>query len=429
MDDAPKNFVPDPFGYHEEVELEIERLGNLGAGIGRIDGWVVMVPFVLPGERVRARVFRNFPNYSEADLLEVMEASPDRSVPECPLFQKCGGCQYQHIRYERQLTEKTARVGELMRKIGGVEHPVESTVGSPKPYHYRSKITPHYNRPAKDGSQPIGFLAYGRRNQIVDLPQCPIATEKINEELPEARERARREGGRKRRRRGGTLLVRECLEGVVTDPRAIVSERVGDFVFQFKAGEFFQNNRYILPLVLGHVEEEARGGEGESRFLIDAYCGVGLFTLSIAASFEKVAGIEINEAAVRWAETNATINRVENVRFRIGRAEAVFAGVDFPPAETTVLIDPPRKGCDADFREQLMRFGPRRIVYVSCDPSTQARDVRAFAECGYSIRRIRPFDFFPHTRHIECVVTLERDPDTGEKSALPPEASRGFAGA
>ena len=192
------------------------------------DNWVVMVPFVVPGEQVRVRVFRNYANYSDADLVEVLK--PRRIVlSRCGLFQACGGCQYQHMDYQRQLKEKTAHVKELMEKIGEIDFPVDLAIGSPV-YHYRSK-SPHYNRPNKDGSQPIGFLQYSRHNQIIDVEQCPIATTAINEALPEAREEARASGGKKRRQRGGTLLLRDVLEGVVTNPKEIVSERVGDLTF------------------------------------------------------------------------------------------------------------------------------------------------------------------------------------------------------
>jgi 23S rRNA (uracil1939-C5)-methyltransferase/tRNA (uracil-5-)-methyltransferase len=402
---APKHFVPQPFAYHEEVELRIDSLSNLGLGIGRVDGWVVMVPFVVPGERVRARVHRNFKSYSEADLLEVLEPSPDRVEPRCPLFSVCGGCQYQHVRYGRQLEEKRRQVVEALGRIGGIEAAVDPVHGSPRQYGYRSKITPHYKRAEADGSQPIGFLRHGRRHALVDVAQCPIATDAINEALPEARQRARREGGKKRRRRGGTLLLRDVLEGVVGDPQAVVSQRVGELTFQFKAGEFFQNNPSILPDLVAHVAAEASAGG--ARFLVDAYCGSGLFALSAAASFERVAGVEISEPAVRWARANAEINGVTNVRFVIGQADAVFRGLDFPAEACAVVIDPPRRGCDARFLEQLLDFRPKRLVYVSCEPSTQARDLRQLVDRGYALTRVRPFDLFPHTRHVENIVSLE----------------------
>lgn len=401
---VPKNFVAEPFGYHQELEMTIDRLSNLGMGIGRVDGWVVMVPFVMPGERVRVRIFRNFQNYSDADLIEIIEPSSERVEPQCPLYMQCGGCQYQHMSYAAQLKQKTAQVAELMAKLGGIDFPVDPAHGSPKEYNYRSKITPHYNRPGRDGSQPIGFLQYGRRNQIIDVERCPIATEAINEALPEAREEARRSGGKKRRQRGGTLLMRDVLEGVVNDPQAIVSERVGDVTFQFKAGEFFQNNPFVLPELVAHVAAEA-SAEG-ARYLVDAYCGVGLFALSTARSFEQVAGVEISEPAVRWAQANCRISGIDNARFVIGKAEAIFNGLKFPAESTALVIDPPRKGCDESFRQQLLEYRPKRLVYVSCDPATQARDLKEFVAGGYRITRIQPFDLFPHTRHIENVVSL-----------------------
>jgi 23S rRNA (uracil1939-C5)-methyltransferase/tRNA (uracil-5-)-methyltransferase len=401
---VPKNFVDEPFQYHQELEFTVDSLTNLGMGLGRVDGWVVMVPFVIPGERVKVRIFRNFQNYSDADLVEVLEASPDRVEPKCPLYTRCGGCQYQHMTYERQLKEKTQHVKELMRKLGGIEFPVDLAHGSPQVFNYRSKITPHYNRPDRDGSQPIGFLQYGRRNQIIDVEQCPIATDKINAALPEAREEARRAGGKKRRQRGGTLLLRDVLEGVVNDPQDIVSERVGQVTFQFKAGEFFQNNPYILPELVDYVAQEASANG--ARYLVDAYCGVGLFSLSIAGSFEQVAGVEISEPAVRWAQANCKISNIKNARFVIGKAEAIFNGLKFPSEETAMVIDPPRKGCDESFRQQLLAYRPQRLVYVSCDPATQARDLKEFIEGGYQITRVQPFDLFPHTRHIENVVSL-----------------------
>ena len=401
---VPKKFIAEPFKYHHELEFTVDSLTNLGQGVGRVDGWVVMVPFVIPGERVKVRIFRNFQNYSDADLVEVLEASPDRIEPKCPLYERCGGCQYQHISYERQLTEKTQHVKELMQKLGDIDFPVDLAHGSSQVYHYRSKITPHYNRPDKDGSQPIGFLQYGRRNQIIDVEHCPIATDAINEALPEAREEALRSGGKKRRQRGGTLLMRHVLEGVVKDPQEIVSERVGKLTFQFKAGEFFQNNPYILPDLVDYVASEA-SAEG-ARYLVDAYCGVGLFALSTAKSFEQVAGVEISEPAVRWAQANCKISGIKNARFVIGKAEAIFKGLRFPSEETAMVIDPPRKGCDESFRQQLLQYRPQRLVYVSCDPATQARDLKDFIEGGYKITKVQPFDLFPHTRHIENVVSL-----------------------
>lgn len=403
---APKNFNPHPFAYHQEVELKIDSLTNLGLGLGRIDGWVVMVPFVIPGERVKVRIFRNRDQYSEADLLEILEASEKRVKPLCSLFGLCGGCQYQHIEYSEQLKYKRAQVEELLLKNGAIEAKVSSPQSTDQIYAYRSKITPHYNKADREGRQPIGFLRNGMRHAIIDVPECPIATDKINQALPEMRKKALLEGGKKRRLRGGTLLLRDTLEGVVSDPKATVSEQVGPNIFHFKAGEFFQNNPFILPQMADYVKSEA--SQGGVRYLIDAYCGVGLFALTCAKHFESVLGIEISEAAIQLAKANAQVMNIHNVRFQIGKAEAIFKSVQFSEDQTSVIIDPPRKGCDRLFIDQLLAFNPRRIVYVSCDPATQARDLKYFIEGGYQIKAIQPFDLFPHTRHIENITTLER---------------------
>ena len=402
---VPKNFIPEPFNYHDEIELRIENLTNLGVGVGRLNNWVVMVPFVVPGELVKVRIYRNHSQFSDADLIEIIEASPNRQEARCPLFTQCGGCQYQHISYDEQLRIKTTQVQELMDKNGGIKHPVKLAKSTEQIFGYRSKLTPHYNKPDREGKQPIGFLMNGKRHAIIDVEQCPIATKAINEALPEVRQRAIQEGGRKRRLRGGTLLLRETLEGVVTDPKATVSEKVGANIFHFKAGEFFQNNPFILPHMVEYVKA-AVSGEGIDN-LVDAYCGVGLFALSCADNFKSVTGIEISEAAIQLAKANADILNVNNVRFQPGKAEAIFNHITYSGENTSVVIDPPRKGCDLSFIEQLIAFHPKKIIYVSCDPATQARDLKYFVEDGYRLLELQPFDLFPHTRHIENIAILE----------------------
>ncbi len=396
----PKAFHPEPFAYHQEIELEITTLTNLGAGLGRVDGWVVMVPFALPGERVRARVWRNKANYSDADLVAVLTPSTERVQPRCPLFGTCGGCQYQHYSYPAQLEWKRRHVAELLERIGGIHAEVRPTCASPREYHYRSKITPHFQSP-RDAAARIGFLKDNSR-EVVDVPQCPIATEAINEALPRERERLR--ANAHALRRGGTLLLREAVEGVVTNMRATATAQVGGLRFRFQAGEFFQNNPYILPLMLEHVVSQASAPGLDC--LVDAYCGVGAFALYGAGKFREVAGVEISEAAVRLAGENAQLNGIANCTFLLGSAEAIFGAIRFDPARTAMVIDPPRRGCDEPFLRQLVEFGPARAVYVSCAPDTQARDLKFLAANGFAITEVQPFDLFPQTRHIENVVTL-----------------------
>ena len=457
-------FNDQPFAYHAEIELTISTLTNLGSGLGRVTlpaienssavalakvdqesktenpaasgGWVVMVPFTLPGERVRARVFRNHKNFSEADLVEVLTPSPERVGPRCSLFGRCGGCQYQHLAYSAQLEWKRRQLAELLQHMAGIaDFPVAAVVGSPREFHYRSKITPHFNPPRDPAvPPPIGFLRQGTRFDIVDVPQCPIATDAINVKLTEVRARVHARAAAGEYKRAATLLLREASGGVTTDYDAIITETIdvaglaeagsgsatptttAPLRLRFLARDFFQNNPFILPAFTRYVREQAAASG--ARFLVDAYCGSGLFALSAASAFERVAGIEISESSVRFARENAAANGIANATFTAGDAAQIFSGLPvlaspeapaaFAAADTVVVIDPPRKGCDESFLRQLFAFGPRAVVYISCDPATQMRDLTHFLAAGYKLTAAQPFDLFPQTRHLECVLTLVR---------------------
>ncbi|MBI5770118.1 MAG: class I SAM-dependent RNA methyltransferase [Verrucomicrobia bacterium] len=458
-----KKFNDQPFAYHTEIELEIATLTNLGVGLGRVPlpgalslatsplslpppaaggGWVVMVPFTLPGERVRARVFRNHKNFSEADLVSVLTPSPHRVAPACPLFARCGGCQYQHLAYTEQLAWKRRQVAELLQHMAGIaDFPVAPVVASPQQLGYRSKITPHFNPPRDPAvAPPIGFLRQGTRFDIVDVPRCPIATDAINERLASVRADIHARAATGEFKRGATLLLRDASGVVTTDYDAVITETIevgsalrADLSFSklpanpgplgeralpsqplrlhFLARDFFQNNPFILPAFTGYVRAQAAASG--ARFLVDAYCGSGLFALSAASAFERVAGVEISESSVRFAGENAAANGITNATFLAADAAQIFAGLPahapaFAPADTVVVIDPPRKGCDENFLRQLFAFGPRAVVYVSCDPATQMRDLRHFLTAGYTLTAAQPFDLFPQTRHLECVLTLRR---------------------
>ena len=358
MDTPPRGFVPQPFAYHQEVELNIDALSNEGDGVGRVDGWVVFVPFALPGERVRVRIFRNEPNCSRADLVEVLQASADRVEPQCPMFGVCGGCQYQN----------------------------------------------HFHKPKGQKMGNIGFLRAGSRSEVCDIARCPIAMAAINEALPQLRRQVQASAAQYKR--GATLLMRVSEGAVLTNPRAVCTERVGEMTFNFLAGDFFQNNPYILPAFTSYVAKQA-SGKG-ARFLVDAYCGSGLFAITLAGHFERVAGVEVSESSADWARANAAGNAISHAEFLAASAETIFAQITFPAQETVVVIDPPRKGCDKLFLDQLFAYGPGRVVYVSCNPATQVRDLISFREAGYEVAEVQPFDLFPQTKHLECVTTLDR---------------------
>jgi tRNA/tmRNA/rRNA uracil-C5-methylase (TrmA/RlmC/RlmD family) len=469
--------------YHKELVLRIESLTNLGFGIARVeldedvdegavareDGegggraeegprkWVVFCPNVIPGELVRVRIYRNFASYSDADLLQIIEPSADRVEPACSLATVCGGCQYQHITIERQRKMKTLQVQELFERLGGLsptEFPrVLDTIGTGEVFGYRSKITPHYDAPKRankraqdDGDTtttgnaceigPIGFKEKAS-HRLVDVPYCHIATPKINDALDRLREEKREEARRgllKKPTKGATLLLRDSNGVVETNHTAYVNTTVKDLVFRFQAGNFFQNNPFMLDLMVDLVVDaatKASPGGKTMTHLIDCYCGSGLFCIGSSSSFDVCVGIEVNEMAISEARENAALNGIRNCDFVAASAEAIFssevpvgAGAfeggedddesrgllvgDFPRDSTVVVVDPPRKGCSEEFLHQLNEYRPARVVYMSCDPATQARDAKFLLSFGYRIVSIQPFDLFPQTRHIECLAIFER---------------------
>lgn len=411
----PKKFNPTPFAYHQEIDLRIDSLTNLGAGVGRVDGWVVFVPYALPGELVRTRIFRNDKNHSQGDLVEVLEESPDRVKPGCALFGQCGGCQYQHLSYEKQLEWKTRQIRELLKHMAGEERDVNFCESTEQIWNYRSKITPHFEKPIDGVVKEIGFLQVGRRRELVDVTNCPIAMREINAALPEIHADVRANGDQFKR--GATLLLRATEGRVERNPKAIAREEVGGVKFDFVAGEFFQNNPFILEKFTGYVGEHALAGG--AKYLVDAYCGAGLFGLCLANRFEKVMGVEVNEAGAQWAANNVALNGFDNVSILQADAEAIFSKIDTPPEKTAVVIDPPRKGCTPEFLAQLVAFGPERIVYVSCDPATQVRDYKILRESNYQLEEVQPFDLFPHTRHVENVMVLTKKAGTAPQRMNP----------
>lgn len=398
----PPKFKPHPFAYHQELEVTIDSLTNEGVGVARVDGWVVFIAFALPGERVKCKVFRNHKSYSEADLSEVIEPSADRREPVCALFGTCGGCQYQNLDYNVQLGWKQRQVAELLQRMAKIDFPVEPVVASPRQFGYRSKITPHFHRP-KDGEVgAIGFLRAGTRSRIVDVSRCDIAMDELNAELGAVRAGVR--AGALDFKNGATLLLRAAEGRVLTRNDEKAAETVNGMRLEFQAGDFFQNNPFILPDFVDHVIAEAKASG--ARYLVDAYCGSGLFGICAAPHFEAVKGVEISETAVVKARHNATINGLKNCEFIAADAQRIFEGLTLPAGESVIIVDPPRAGCSPEFLAQMFSFGPRAVVYVSCNPATQMRDLALFVEAGFDLQKVQPFDLFPQTRHLECVMTL-----------------------
>ncbi len=431
---SPARFVPFPFHYHQEVELEIESLTNRGMGIGRTDvssssasdalasetkPWVIMVPGVIPGEKVVVKIFRNFPNYSEADLVEILQPSPERTVPPCPIADTCGGCQWQHMSIFLQREWKTRLVQEALEQYGVTYSEIQPCLGTDETLHYRSKLTPHYQQPAKSKRgvnnekhiEAIGFQKQTSR-QILDVTECLIATPAVNAAYQAARDQLLSEPSTKKK--GATLLFRQANlddDYVESDHKVLLTTVVDGLKLTYRAGNFFQNNYYVLPLMVQELVAQAIKGD-QMTHLADCYCGSGLFALSAAKYFDRVVGIEVNDLAIEEATSNAVTNNISNVKFLSASAEGIFKVIqDFPRESSVVVVDPPRKGCSEEFLEQLYTFSPQRIVYMSCDPTTQARDAAGILKAGYTATYIQPFDLFPQTRHIECLMVFEKASD------------------
>jgi len=461
---VPKNFDPFPFAYHTLLTLRIEELTNLGMGVARVNidipgsdldnicesgkksNFVVFVPNSIPGEVVKARIYRNNKSYSEADLIEVLESSPgtyfrccimnwlpliktnnnfiniiylDRVSPQCKYFGICGGCQYQMLSITAQRQWKKTQVQELMSKLGGIHDGsgsgsfvVHDVIGTDDIYKYRTKITPHYNAPRTPDQLKIGFQMRGSR-KIVDIDRCIITSDVINNAYANKRKQIAQDMEETIPRKGRTLLFREGEEGVSSEFGATITQKVDGHLFRFRAGEFFQNNAFVLPLLIDRVISLAKG-DG-CRYLVDAYCGSGLFSIFGANAFEEVKGVEISELAVQAATVNAKLNDISNIDFICSSSEHIFESLSkemkagkFLPEETCIVIDPPRKGCDKKFLSQLFSYGPKKLVYVSCDPATQARDAKIMINNGYKPILCSPFDLFPQTRHIENVMLFRK---------------------
>jgi tRNA/tmRNA/rRNA uracil-C5-methylase (TrmA/RlmC/RlmD family) len=348
----------------ESVELTIENIAFGGKGVGRIDGKAVFVPFTIDGERVRARLLREKKNFAEAELSDVLDASPHRTAPECPYFGRCGGCSYQHIAYQHQLEIKTRQVEDALRRLGRIANaPMRPIIPSPKPYGYRNRITVH----AEDG-----LVGYFRRDvhRLIDVERCPIAAPEVNAALAELRARHPRDGHFTLRARGGPRIFAQTNDEVAAALARLVAE--------------------ILP--------------PPRDLLIDAYCGAGFFAKRLLANFKRIIGIEWDRFAIAAARENATPAET----YLAGDVETALGLLlrENDSAATSVIVDPPATGLPAGTRRALLDHPPRDLVYVSCNPATLARDLGELQQ-AFKILAVTPLDMFPQTAEIECVAHLQ----------------------
>jgi tRNA/tmRNA/rRNA uracil-C5-methylase (TrmA/RlmC/RlmD family) len=367
----------------DRLTLEITDIAFGGEGVARVEEFVVFVPFVAPGETVEAEVTEVKKRFARAKLLRVVEPSPERVEPACRYFADCGGCQYQHLSYPAQLRLKHKQIGDLFQRIGGFDPSIVApVVACPEPYGYRNRIMIRSQWDKFKQGLNIGFIRADNR-LVVDIEGCKIAEPALNEEIKRVRANPPPKGGLK-------VVLRIAPEDWVV-PR----------------DSFFQNNFFLLPKLVEVVRERLR--QAGTRYLLDVYCGVGFFSLELADMVERFAGIELDALAIKAARQNAAARGRTNGEFVGGAAEDELPRLieTFEPTASTVLLDPPRKGCAPSLIELLRRLRPAQVLYVSCHPATMARDLNALCAAGvFSLARVMPLDMFPQTQHVESVADL-----------------------
>jgi len=433
------------------VELLIDKLVQGGDGLATLDGMKVFVPFSAPQERVSARIVTQKRDYAVAEIDEILEPSPLRVSAPCPYYGVCGGCQLQHINYQGQLVVKKLYVNEALQRIGQVFVPVRNVTTEAEPWHYRNKT--QYPVGSTGNGMAIGFYKRGTHD-LLDVPACllhPMEFDRLRETIhailaaagETGYDEAKHDGNirhivlRQGTRDGGLLAIvvtrtpqfdARAAELIAEQPgvtgvvHSVVPARTNrimgsqttvlygsghlnqsvlDKSFQVSAPSFFQVNiqqaEELCRKILKHVAPKG------DELVLDLYSGVGMISLLVAPFVQQVTAIEADATAVEDARANAQAQGVRNVEFMCGDVTREISRV---ASTDVVILDPPRKGCPAETLRRIAALKPRRIVYVSCNPATLARDLATLEQSGYTTHEIEPVDMFPQTFHVEVIARL-----------------------
>jgi 23S rRNA (uracil1939-C5)-methyltransferase len=448
-----------PVRVDEELELAIDSLAYGGNGVARLNGFVVFVRRGLPGDRVRARVTKVKRNHAEALALEVLEEGAQRVEAPCAHYPICGGCRFQDLAYEAQIAAKHEQVADALRRIGGMaEPPLEPILPAAEIFHYRNKV--EYSFTATPEGPALGFHRAGRWDEVLDIERCWLTTELGNAVRAAVRDWARAERlesydqaehtgylrhlvlreGRNTRQLLVQLVtapeerfdrdelvevlrrfpevrsihwsVNDSLAEVTNLPTTLlwgddaIEEELCGLRFRVRPNAFLQTNTAMAERLYGLAGEYA--GLTGSETVYDLFCGIGTIGLTLAARALTVWGVEISEESVACALENADLNGIANAAFFAGEVGASLEELhERAGTPDVVVVDPPRAGLSGKSVRRVGRLGAARIVYVSCNPTTLAGNVKELVrEWGYSLERVRPVDMFPHTPHVEAVALL-----------------------
>lgn len=441
-----------------QVELDVESFGAQGEGIARVDGMPVFIPYALPEERILAHIVKTDKRYAFGKVLKILKASPDRREPHCFCYHQCGGCTCQHMSYEAQLAFKRAQVESCMRHIAGLNVPVAPALGMDAPWHYRNKISMPVSGDKNDPL--IGYYAQ-RSHRVIPVESCLLSHEANDRLCAAVREWMVREGITpyceenhsglirhivSRVNRKGQLMallvlngrdiphsqellallqkwvpemVSLCISPNLKRGNVILGDSYRTIWGEARLEDMLCGNRFMLsPLSFFQVNPtqteklyqtaldyaELTGGEN----VADIYCGAGTISLMLARHAGKVMGIEIVPDAIRDAESNALLNGIENAEFVCGAAENVLPElVDQGFRPDVIVLDPPRKGADAAVIQAILQARPNRVVYVSCNPATQARDAAILCREAYQPVKCQPVDMFCQTSGVENVMLFK----------------------
>ncbi|MCL1632691.1 23S rRNA (uracil(1939)-C(5))-methyltransferase RlmD [Sporolactobacillus sp. CPB3-1] len=450
-----------PVEKNQQLEVMFTDLTQDGSAVAKVNGYALFIPGGLPGEKAIIQVVKTKKGYGYGRLLEITEPSARRTDPPCPYYPQCGGCAIQHISAEGQLAYKREIVQNDLERIGGLSGiRVEPTLGMDEPWRYRNKI--QVPVAVQNGQFAFGFYKK-RSHEIINMDHCMITDPLIDEVVQTARRiaednqiepynEAKHRGvlrhvmariGRKTGEvmvvfvtRGDELPHRKTLIKGLTERypqiksiaqninskrtnaifgdetktlwgRDVIYDQIGDITFAISARSFFQVNPVQTEVLYGKALEYA--GLTGSETVIDAYCGIGTISLFLAKKAKHVYGVEIVPEAIEDARKNAERNKITNATFQVGKSEDVIpAWRDQGIAPDVIVVDPPRKGCDASLISTMIDMHPKRIVYVSCNPATLARDLKMLTAGGYQVKKVQPVDMFPQTLHVETVVLMSR---------------------